>query len=351
MNADFVGIKIAFCRSNVHNTSQRAQDPRSPTMTDFFYHRILVDPLVTVVCSGEIDLWPGIVYTSLVAEGRTAHVLISPHSFLENHLHLVVEVMDRARVRFPNMRFTILACTEREEELCRSRGIDTILCNHNCFLDERLIYPEPNVPKLYDAVYNARLDPVKRHALAIKTTRLALISASYNVSPDYAAKTLTAMRDLAYCNFRLGSKVLHHLNTEQVRRILVQSWCGLALSVDEGAMYASTEYLLAGLPVVTTRSRGGREQFFHPDYVTTVEDSPEAVAAAVLDFKQRKLDSIVIRNRTIALFREHRRRLVAHLSEIAQTDLFPLADGAMWLPQFKNQMRTPLKVNLGSLAD
>ena len=111
-------------------------------------------------------------------------------------------------------------------------------------------------------------------------------------------------------------------------------------------MFASAEYLLAGLPVVTTRSRGGRDQFFHPDYVTTVEDTPEAVAAAVLDFKERKLDPFVIRNRTIALFREHRRRLVARLSEIAQTDLFPLADQALWLPQFKHQMRTRLKADI-----
>ena len=144
---------------------------------------------------------------------------------------------------------------------------------------------------------------------------------------------------------------LRYLNTEEVRRILVQSWCGLALSAQEGAMYASGEYLLAGLPVVTTRSRGGRDAFYHPDYVATVEDRPEAVAAAVLDFKERKLDPATVRNRTIALFREHRRRLIARLCEIVQRDLFALADGSMWLPQFTHQMRKRLKVNLGAEAD
>jgi glycosyltransferase involved in cell wall biosynthesis len=317
-------------------------------MTDFFFHRILVDPLVAVVNSGKNELWPGVVYTSLVADGRPAHVLISLNWFLEKHLPRILDLMDRAPSGFPNMRFTILACTEEDENLARSHGIDTFLCNQNCFLDERLFYPEPGVPKLYDAVYNGRIDPGKRYELAGTTTRLAIITAGSTIERGYAAKTLATMRDVAYCNYRPDSGVRSDLSVEQVRRILVQSWCGLALSAEEGAMYAAGEYLLAGLPVVTTRSRGGRDVFFHPDYVTTVEDSPEAVAAAVLDFKQRKIEPVVVRNRTIALFREHRRRMVARLSEIAQTDLFPLADASMWLPQFTHQMRKRLKVNLGT---
>lgn len=315
-------------------------------MAEFSFHRILVDPLVTVVGSGRGDLWPGIVYTSLVADGRPVHVLIYSSWYLERHLPRIVETVERAVTRFPHMRFTILAATEEEENQARARGFDSFLCNHNCFLNERLIYPEPNVPKIYDAVFNSRLVPFKRPELAVQVGRLAVITGGYQIDNEYAAKTLSAFRDLAYCNYKPGSGVLRYLDAEQVRRILVQSYCGLALSAEEGAMYASAEYLLAGLPVVTTASRGGREAFFHSDYVTTVADDPGAVAAAVNDFKRRNVDPVVIRNRTIALFREHRRRMVARLSELAQCDLFPLADHAMWLPQFKHQMRTRMKINL-----
>ena len=315
-------------------------------MAEFCFHRILVDPLVTVTGSGRGDLWPGIVYASLVADGRPVHVLIYSSWYLEKHLPRIVETTERALARFPQMRFTILAATEEEENQARTHGLDSFLCNHNCFLDERLIYPEPNVPKIYDAVFNSRLVPFKRPELAIEVDRLAVITGGYQVDKEYAAKSLLAFRDLAYCNYKPASGVLRYLDAEQVRRILVQSYCGLALSAEEGAMYASAEYLLAGLPVVTTASRGGREAFFHSDYVTTVEDDPGAVAAAVKDFKRRNLDPIVIRNRTIALFREHRRRMVARLSELAQCDLFPLADAAMWLPQFKHQLRTRVKFNL-----
>jgi hypothetical protein len=320
-------------------------------MAEFFFHRLWVDPLVTVVGSGKTELWPGIVYTSLVGGGRPAHIMISPQFYLEKHLPHIVETIARANAKFPNARFTILANTEEEKALACGRGIDAFWCNKNCFLDERLIYPEANVPKLYDAVHNARLVPFKRHELAAEVPRLAVITGGFELAESYAKQTLSTMSDLQYCNYNPISGALRQLTVEQVRRTLVQSCCGLALSAREGVMWASGEYLLAGLPVVTTRSLGGRDVFFNPDYVTTVEDKPLAVAAAALDFKHRKLDPFVIRNRTIALFREHRRRMVARLCEISQTDLFPLADASMWLPQFKHQMRTRLKVSLGAAAE
>ena len=331
-------------RLSINHTPLPSEVDSKFSMAEFFFHRLLVDPLVTVVTSGEDELWPGVIYTGLLAEGRPAHVLISLNWSLEKHLPHIVAYIDRGRKQFPKIKFTILASAEEEVTVARSRDIDCFLCNHNCFLDERSIYPEPNAPKIYDAVYNARIIPAKRFELAAQTPRLAIITGGHELDKNYAATVLASLRDLAFCNYRPASGVVHYMNVEQVRRILVQSWCGLALSAIEGAMYASGEYLLAGLPVVTTPSRGGRDLFFHPDYVTTVEEKPEAIAAAVLDFKERRLDPIVIRNRTIALFREHRRRLVARLCEILQSDLFPLADEFMWLPMFKHQMRTRLKM-------
>src|ERR1035437_5566285 len=246
-------------------------------MAEFFYHRLLTDPLVTVVTSGKDELWPGVVYTSRVADRRPAHVFISLNWYLEKHLPRIIDVMDRARIQFPNVQFTVLASVEEEVRLARSRGIDSFLCNQNCFLDERLIYPEPNVPIIYDAVYNARIVPFKRPELATQTPRLAMITGGYDLDKTYAEATLASMRDLAFCNYRPNSGVLRYLSVEQVRRILVQSWCGLALSASEGAMYASGEYLLAGIPVVSTPSSGGRDLFFHPDYVTMVEETSQAV--------------------------------------------------------------------------
>ncbi len=74
-------------------------------------------------------------------------------------------------------------------------------------------------------------------------------------------------------------------------------------------MYASTQYLLCGLPVVSTRSEGGRDVFFDPAYVRIVDDDPEAVRAAVHELIALRISPEEIRDRTLARIREHRERL------------------------------------------
>ena len=116
---------------------------------------------------------------------------------------------------------------------------------------------------------------------------------------------------------------IQFLNHHQVRGVLNASRCGLALSAEEGAMYASAEYLLCGLPVVTTASRGGRHEFFHGDYVDVVEDTADAVAAGVARMIARDIDPNMIRKRTLLLMREHRGRMLMRLSALLQANLFP----------------------------
>ena len=159
-------------------------------MAEFFHHRLWADPLVCVVCSGRDELWPGVVYSSLVAAGRPARIMIIPFQPLESHLPRITEVIERAGVRFPKFQFTISRSDADDERLGRSRGIDTFVCNLNSFLDERLVYPEPNVPKLYDAVYNGRIVPSKRHHLAVQVSRLAIITGGYEVDAGFAAAML-----------------------------------------------------------------------------------------------------------------------------------------------------------------
>jgi glycosyltransferase involved in cell wall biosynthesis len=81
-------------------------------------------------------------------------------------------------------------------------------------------------------------------------------------------------------------------------------------------MFASIEYLLCGLPVVTTRSIGGRDVFFDPAYVEWVEDDPEAVAQGVRNLIARAPEPEFIRARTLARMEEHRQRLRTFLKEV-----------------------------------
>ena len=81
-------------------------------------------------------------------------------------------------------------------------------------------------------------------------------------------------------------------------------------------MFVSVEYLLCGIPVVSTPSIGGRDVFFSDPYTRIVEAHPEAVAEAVQELKQRKVHPQEIRREVLCRIAEHRRRFLLLLQEI-----------------------------------
>ena len=101
-----------------------------------------------------------------------------------------------------------------------------------------------------------------------------------------------------------------------VSRAICEARCGLCLSAEEGAMFVSAEYLLSGRPAVSSRSLGGRDAFFEPDYVFIAEDSAKSVREGVEAMKRYGVPPAEIRQRTIDLFQPHRERLIAVLQEI-----------------------------------
>jgi glycosyltransferase involved in cell wall biosynthesis len=98
------------------------------------------------------------------------------------------------------------------------------------------------------------------------------------------------------------------LGEDAVRLLYSASDCGLALSRVEGAMWAAMEYMLCGLPVVSTRSFGGRDQFRDDYYWRTVASSPEAVAAGVRAWRKNPPDRQEVRRRVLAKVEEARSR-------------------------------------------
>ncbi len=294
-----------------------------------------------VVNSGD-DLLTSVERVSNMAEGSIVHLFVRLQWHGSVSLDRLARLVAQAASSHPNLRFTFMTATSQDDILYRNKGLDSIWCNHNAFLDARIYTPDLNAEKLYDAVYVARLVQFKRHQLAVEIPRLAVITEDFKVEPDYASTCLAAYHDLRFVNYdpELGCR---RLTPEQVRSVLTQSRCGLALSEVEGAMFASAEYLLTGLPVVTTPSKGGRHIFFHPDYVELVEATPESVASGVARLIARNIDPEMIRSRTYKLFMEHRSRLIMRLSGLAQKDLFAQAGPNLWLPQFVNKLETWVK--------
>ncbi|MGE0484957.1 MAG: glycosyltransferase [Gammaproteobacteria bacterium] len=291
-------------------------------------------PWIAVTDSGA-RLGSAIAEMACFAGGEHVHLFVQLGWALESHLAGIVEHVAAAPAC---ISLTVLAADASGCELLRERGIDAIVANHNAFLDERVMYPEPAAERCYDAVYVARFKPLKRHELARAVPRLALVSGDHDVGAADIAAVQALGLDVAWSNVDAAGRIAP-LAPAAVRALIARAGCGLALSAVEGAMYASAEYLLCGRPLVSTPARGGREAFFDEACVEVVEPSADAVAAGVVAITARAPMPLEIRRRTLARMRPHRLRLVDRLSAIFDTDLAPLADSNGWLPLFRHRLR------------
>lgn len=236
-------------------------------------------------------------------------------------IETLARVQARRCRRFGRHRIHFLACTNRQLEQLTERRIPAILCHQNALVDESLYHPIPGVPKCHDAIYDARLSPFKRHQLAEQVERLSLLTA-HVANPGDAPYAEDIRRRLArahWCNSPFDPRC-KSLGPEEVNRHLNEARVGLCLSAVEGGMYASVQYLLAGLPVVTTPSEGGRDMFFDPDYVAVVEPDPVAVAEGVRRMIACPVPPGEIRARTMGRIREHRARLIDLVDRICREE-------------------------------
>jgi len=321
-----------------------------------FFLPLSADPPVIYLQSWLLD-WKFTAFRLLLQflRGRRAYLLVHP-SWSHEKPQIVKRVARRIkkhRFWYGDHRIIYLANTLKEEELFRENGIRAIFCNQNAFLDPSLFLPIPDMRKRFRAIYDAAFIPYKRHFLAGRVVGLALTA--------YVKKD-TAKRDI-----RLVKETLSHaewlrdgstsgnlwLDDSEINRFLNEARVGLCLSAVEGAMYASAQYLLAGLPVVTTHSRGGRDVFFQEKFVRYVADDPAAVAAAVDEFCADPLDPTLIRDRTMECFAEHRGRFVDLMNSIYRDEGRREAWADEWPDALPNKLHGggfPLRAHISALS-
>lgn len=146
----------------------------------------------------------------------------------------------------------------------------SVLVPHNCFLDYDLLKPV-SVEKEFDLVINTRPENWKRPFLAEKVARLAVIKgANHRPSDFYDLNQLNPM----YINNE-------RISPSEVAMILCKSYSGGIFSAIEGGCYSSSEYLLLGLPVISTPCLGGRDIWFTEKNSLTVEANSSSVAEGV----------------------------------------------------------------------
>lgn len=201
--------------------------------------------------------------------------------------------------------FFIMYNSEKEKANFAERGFVGDLINQNAWLKENQ-FKNLNLQKLYNAIYVGRRSAFKRHFLASKVNNLALIAG------DNHGNNITEIPSHSYLNPK-------KLNPNEVMAKINESRCGLILSEVEGACFASSEYLLCGIPVVSTVSLGGRDVWYDDYNSIIVEPNPDAVANAVNEFVKNPRDPEKIIKDHIAKAEVFRRRFVAQFKRMVET--------------------------------
>lgn len=266
-------------------------------------------------------------------------------TLLEGHAMWQAPLVRQLLQRFNHLRVVTCCTTAGEAAAAQREGLATLHCSSSALIRAEWFTPGLRRQPTFDAIYDARWSDYKRHDLAGDVRSLALIAApSGEWAPctiDYMQRAHDAVRHATWITSPWGST--RWLSYEQVDAAYGQARVGLCLSRVEGEMNASIQYLMAGLPIVTTPSLGGRDEFFDPLYVRWVDPEPKAVGDAVKELVSLNLDPQIVREAALARVKRHRDRMQAWIREAI------LAEGGElgrwdrdWPKGLPNKFREPL---------
>lgn len=221
-----------------------------------------------------------------------------------------VAAIKAAQQKFPRHRYIFAANTPHEVELLKAADIRAEFLNENAFIDEYSFQPDPTVAKEFDAVLDAQIAAYKRLELAAEVRSLLALTyvmeERYNA--DYGNMIRRTLSHAHWANGPYWEAGYRKLKRPEIAATYRKARVGLCLSELEGANLASIQYLLSGLAVVSTESRGGRDIFFAPEYARIVAAEPTAVASAVSELVRDAPPPAVVRERTLEKIRSIRDR-------------------------------------------
>ena len=221
---------------------------------------------------------------------------------------------------YPLHRYIFLVNDQQENQILEQHGLPHFFCHQNAFLDERIFRPLPGLAKTMDAVYTARLNHFKRHILARRIPSWGLVyyymPGNQEKQDAYLGDLRRRMPGMRLCNNDPRTDAYRRLTPEETNAVYNTARVGLCLSETEGGNYATTEYLLSGLPVVSTPSQGGREYFLDPETSRIVPPKAPAVAQAVAELIARNLSPRLVRLRALMRVQEQRQNFIRLIESI-----------------------------------
>lgn len=198
---------------------------------------------------------------------------------------------------YPNL--VILANTIEEKEYFESSvNCDVLYCNHNAFLNENN-FTIKNTPKIFDLVINSCFAEYKHVELANKIPNTIHFGyflrerkhtiPSFGYLPNFLDNSAEKIEN----NYKMfkNSDLCKYFNMAKV---------GGIFSHIEGACFGSSEYLLCGIPVVSTKSKGGRDLWYNNENSIICENTPvsvkECVEQSISNLDNNIFNGEIIRN-------------------------------------------------------
>jgi glycosyltransferase involved in cell wall biosynthesis len=262
----------------------------------------------------------------LPATGHPAWFLISPIWSVEaNDADRLRALSVIHRIANPLCNLIFICNAPSEVRLLQERGEAAFFYNKTANTSERVFMPLEKVRLEFDAIYNAQLLPWKRHELSLDIERCAFLFYRDGSRLDAAeaeaairARHAAAAPGHVFINPLDRNGVPVRYSPRKVNRHLNRASVGLCLSAKEGAMFASAEYLLAGLPIVSTPSLGGRDVFYDEEYCRIAAPDPRSVAEAVKALQVLAMPRSYVRDRTLRRLEQDRKRFLTLIDNILE---------------------------------
>ena len=211
----------------------------------------------------------------------------------------------------------IILANSLEEKVFFQKKIksDVLFCNHNAFLNENKYKIYNSIQKKYDLVIDSAFHKYKNVNIAKKIQNTLHIGYFKNNKIHEGDKVVPNFGTLA--NFiNVDYK---RLDKHSINNYYNQSLIGGIFSEREGACFASSQYLLCGLPVISIKNVGGRDIWYN--YYNSIicennEDSVyEAVELAKLKIVSGEFNREKIRELHLKQMNEHRNILIDYINK------------------------------------
>ena len=247
----------------------------------------VIDNTMNIVCSSTGVIWRDSFNEELIARAENSDkkifLILWCYWYISNDWLSQYEKNIRRILSHKNIKLYICCNTEDERKRIISKfGISSVYCNHNAFVDSKLFGVLPNNFKKRDVIYNARFNPIKRHELTYDIDSISYVCWQIEDQMQYEKiKREKKNFDLLNTLDPKSPQGVVRFEEKELCQIINESRIGLSLSAIEGANFSSIEYLLCGLPVISTKSIGGRDIFFNRFNSIIIEPQKEALTNAV----------------------------------------------------------------------